>query len=155
MNKVLENYYKTRIEHDKALDDLNKEALRIVNVIKSVFKLNNRDTWWSYQYYDGEYAELPLPEKIEDNTFPIHISKVADSGSWYYHEGFPVIFFDMNDEEIADYLKKEIAENKEKEAQEKAIQAAKKEMKKIKEQELKKSAAEKLTQEEKKALGLK
>lgn len=157
MNKVLEDYYKIRKEHDYALGKLEKETSRIISVIKSIFKI--KGAWWSFKYYEDGDDDPPLPEEIckdekYGDSFPIYISEDADSGVWYYHEAFPVSFFDMTDEDIRNHIQKEIKEFKKKEKEEKEKEKKKREEKSLKIKQLKESAAKKLTKEEKKALGI-
>lgn len=152
MNKVLEDYYSVREKHDEALGKLETETQRIVTIIKKIFKMG-KDVWWAYNYYENAG---PLPRPLEDNktTFPIFIEGEADSGEWDYSNGFPVKFFDMTDQEIIDYLQKEIAKNMEREAKEIELQKKKAELRKKKKAKLIETAAKKLTKEEKKALGI-
>ena len=156
MNKVLENYYRIRQEHDDALGDLEEHTSRIVNIIKEVFGAK-KDVWWSFKYYSDADDDCPLPQTLEDDgkTFPIFISKDLGTREWGYNSGFPVSFFDMTDDEIRNQLKKEIADDKQKEIDEKAKWKNQSEERKLKQELLKKSAASKLTKEEKKVLGLK
>lgn len=150
MNEILTNYYNIRDQHDKSLSVLEKEVTRIVEIIKAIFK--RKSAWWSYKYYEGD--ETPLPNKINDGYFEIHISESCDSGVWFYNESFPITFFDMSNQEITDYIKKEIVETLEKEVRRAKLEEEKKDLKKQKIQQLKQSAASKLNKEERKALGL-
>ena len=47
--------------------------------------------------------------------YPIYISKDVSSGKWEYNQGFPVKFFDMTNDEIESYIKKEIDDFKKEE----------------------------------------
>lgn len=155
MNKVLSEYYGARKLHDKALRALDTKTQRIVDVIKRVFKRKS-SAWWSYAYYEGD--NVSLPENIEKNDdgdwFPVHISEECDTGECYYNEGFPVKFFDMTDEEIATQLRNEIAAVKDKVAKEREAEVKRQEAKNVKKNALKIAAVQKLTKEERKALGV-
>jgi hypothetical protein len=152
MDNLLNKYYAVRGRHDDVLEELTKEVIRIIKVITAVFCI--KDYWWVYEYYDGEYSREPLPQRVEDDYFPIYISKECSSGENWYHEGFPVIFFNMTDEEIFMYiaLEIELAKKKDIEQKEKA-----KKVKLAKEKEkakLRESAKAKLSKEERQALGI-
>jgi len=159
MNKVLTNYYEMRSVHDMALGLLDKEVTRIIKVITKVFKC--KKYWWSYKYYDSSDDDPPLPDDItksspkgEGDSLPIHISECCDSGDWYYNEDIPVKFFDMTDQEIEDYIKKEIVDCKAKEEHENLIKNQKKEINLAKKKVLMESALKKLTKEERKSLSI-
>jgi len=162
MNKILEDYYKVREDHDAALSLLEEATQRIVDVIKSIFK--RKDAWWSYKFYHDGDDDPPLPEELDrygkEPVFPIYIDAMCDSGKWCYNEGFPIIFFDMTDDEIKDHIKKEILQFEEEEKIKKEKEKKKKEERLLKQKQLKESAYKKLvkwkilTKEEKKALGI-
>lgn len=156
MNKILEEYYTIREQHDEVLEKLEMETQRIVNVIKSIFKSrNSKNGWWSFKYYHDSDDDSPLPKKLDGDCFEIYIDADCDSGKWSYNEGFPIKFFDMTDEEIKNHIQKEIDCFSKKEEKRKELEKKKREERKLKVQELKNSASQKLTKEERKALGLK
>lgn len=155
MNKILIDYCIKRRQHDLSLETLENEVSRIVNVIKSVFKIKN--AWWSFAYYRDGDDEPPLPNistKMEVEGFPIYISEDAITAEWYYHESFPIQFFDMTDVEIKEYLEKEISNFKEKERERKEKEKQKLDEKNLEREKVKKSAINKLTKAERKVLGL-
>lgn len=144
MNKVLTEYYEAEAIRNKKGDALDKQTQRIVTVITKFFGVK-KDWWWAYDYYEGDIA--PSPRQTEDDLFDIYISKECSSDSWMYSEAFPLSFFDMSDDEIWCYLRKEATNDKNREK-------VKKETKKATTAELRKSAISKLTPQEKKALKL-
>ena len=154
MNKILEEYYTIRKSHDEIYQKLEMETQRIVDVIKGVFK-TPPGTWWSYKYYSNSDDNSPLPQELEGNCFPIYIERNCDSGKWNYSTGIPVKFFDMTNDEIRDYILKEIEIFSRNERERKEAEKKRREERKLKLENLKKSASEKLTVEEKRALGLK
>lgn len=154
MNAVLENYYKVRVEHDKALAELEASTSRIVKVITKFFKVKSKNYWWAFNYHrDSDYA-APLPQNVDDGWFPIYIEAVCETDETNYAGGFPVEFFDMSDEEIVAYLKKEVERCEEAQR----IKSEKEEKKRIekeaKKNAVKASALAKLTPEERKVLKL-
>ena len=155
MNKILEEYYEARQKHDDALGKLEEETQRIVDVIRKVFKMG-KDKWWSFKYYHDSDDDEPLPQSLEDDglTFHIFIEGTADSGEWSYNNGFPVKFFDMTDEDVESYIRKEIDVSKKKKEKDAETKKNKLEARKKKKESLIAAAAEKLTDEEKKALGI-
>jgi hypothetical protein len=157
MNKLLREYYEIRDKHDLLMSRLGDETSRIVKVICKVFKEKNY--WWSFKYYESESDDAPLPQEINKdteygNSFLIHISRKCDSGRWVYNEAIPIKFFDMSNEEIEKYIKLEIEEVEEEEQKELDVKAKKKEEKQAKKNALKQTAIEKLSKEERKALGV-
>ena len=158
MNKVLTDYYELRKDYDEALGDLENATLRIIKILKKVFNCSQK-TWWSFKYYENSDDAPPQPSDIRKDSkygdsFPIHISEECDSGVWFYHEEIPVKFFDMTDQEIEDYIKKEIHDFKEKEKAQKIANDVKKLQNLSKKNAIKESAIKKLTKEERKALGI-
>jgi hypothetical protein len=158
MNKVLVDYYEARKVHDEALEDLETQTQRIVNLLKKIFKCP-KDTWWSFKYYESGDDDPPLPDEIDKNakygdSFPIHISAECAAGNWEYSGAIPVKFFDMTDEEITFRIKNEIREDELEEIKRKEAERKKQETRNIRKNALKASAAEKLTKEERKALGI-
>lgn len=152
MNKLLVDYYTARKEHDSKLELLNKETFRIITVIAKFFK--KRNYWWSYEYYESGNDDPPLPQKLgkNDTDFGIFISEEMANDVVDYAGGFPIKFFDMTDEEILDYLKKETDEANEQEQKRKEKLKMQKEEKEKRVKSLKESAMSKLTKEERKAL---
>jgi hypothetical protein len=154
MSITVSDYYQAREIHDEALENLNKETKRIVRVITQFF--NIKDYWWSYAYYENADDDAPLPKDLEDKeeTMPIHISRICDTGEWYYNEGFPVKFYDMADEEIVAFLQKEVDDHNKKKAEKEEALTKKSAAKKAKSDAIKAAALAKLTAAERKALKL-
>lgn len=148
MNKLLTEYYAARKVHDEKLVQLNEKVEFIVSAILKAFKKKRRDVWWDYQYVEEEVPEI-FPEIISQNEerFPIHISNFSPD----YSSGFPIKFFDMTEEEIISHIQKEIEQEKLK-----AQQELEKRLKnKKKREEMKQAALNKLSKEDRIALGLK
>lgn len=153
MNKILENYYLAREKHDRALEELDKEFERIVEVIRKFFNQHSRDFWFSYRFYeDGE--QQPLPTRVDSGVFKCYMGGNCANDAWDYSQGFPVRFFDMTNQEIATYLEDET--DKAKKAKEKKNLAlrTKSEAKRLKKAKVLEEAKAKLTPEQIKVLGL-
>ena len=151
MNKILKDYYSARNKHEMELKKLEFEVSRIIPAIG--YALDFQYTWWAFKYYS--YGEAPWPDIILDTAkdFPIYLNCNLDSDrtSYDYTRQFPIIFFDMPNPKIVEYVKKELLEHR-------LMLAKKKQEKKSKyklNREAKIAAISKLTSEEIKLLGLK
>lgn len=136
MNKVLQDYYEIKKEFDKKLGSLTESCDAIVKVIVSCFGV--KDFWWEYPALN--------PQNLYDNIFSCYIS--CQKNLYGYEDGFPISFFDMNRQEIKDYIQKEIAEIKEKER----IKKEKAKLARERRKQEKENAKKKLTKSELKAL---
>lgn len=150
MNKILTEYYSAADISKIKAGVLEQQTHRIVVVITNFFGKSNY--WWSYSYYEGDI--LPEPSKVIDNIFQIYINKNCESANWCYNEGFPVVFFDMSNDEIWKYLSEEAMADEMREKILKEMNAAVVATKKLTKAALTKSALAKLTPQEKKVLKL-
>lgn len=157
MNKVLTDYYIAREAHDEAHGTLEEKVRHIITVMTKFFKV--RGYWWAFDYYHNADDSAPLPRRVENGIFPIYIAPDRGEGcvtdAFDYNNGIPVEFFDMTDEQIVAYLKKEVAECEAKAKIEAEKEEARKAKSKVKKDEVAKiavAALAKLTPEERKAL---
>ena len=152
MNKILKDYYSARNKHEIELKKLEAEVSRIIPAIRCA--LGFEYSWWAFKHYRAGENE-PLPDIISDTAkdFPIYLDSnlTSDRTSYDYTRQFPIIFFDMSNPKIVEYVKNELLEHR-------LMLAKKKQEKKSKyklNREAKIAAISKLTSEEIKLLGLK
>lgn len=156
MNKILKDYYSARNKHEIELKKLEFEVSRIIPAIGCA--LGFQYTWWAFKYYSAGEA-LPLPDIILDTAkdFPIYLNCNLDSDrtSYDYTRQFPIIFFDMSNSKIVEYVKKELLEHRLMLAKKKQEKKSKYKLNREAKIAAAKSAIAKLTSEEIKLLGLK
>jgi len=163
---IIEDYIYTRATLDIHKGKIVDEVDRVILALHEFFKYH-LDAWWFYGAQEGEIGDIP--GNINDTDAWIDYEylrtsigkspvKQLDTGISDYDSQFPVEFLFKTDNEIYKILQSEIDEYKKEEA-ENIKKEEEKEDTKLKKSAYKKKIAKaarnKLTREERKALGIK
>lgn len=155
--KDLQKYMKARDDLATESERLNQRVRSIITTIHSVFGVKPKSdwSWWYPDAGEGEVGQIQYSGILDQPNGEVfymtwHVDGNFDSGRWDYGYSFPTQFLTMSVQEITEYINNDIQEVKEEEK--KALEAADKLAVTI--HEAKKAALRKLTNEEKKALGL-
>lgn len=152
--KDIQDYKEAKGAADKAAGKINK---RIEEVVRLIFKACGKkysQFWWYPNASEGQAGSIG-PEELSSDYISLEFDdwgKLSsfDTYCFDYRQGVPTQFLFMDDEAIIAQIKEEIEETEKRKKKRKETTLARKAEKAV----LAKAAKEKLTKEERKALGL-